>query len=63
MHKFEKFCDSSLKKKRGMFLMKEKNPLKHKNLPIDDSLTHLDDTKIELAIDIFDVLLVAGGEK
>lgn len=46
-----------------MFLMKEKNPLKHKNLPIDDSLTHLDDTKIELAIDIFDVLLVAGGEK
>lgn len=46
-----------------MFLFKEKNVMKYKRDSISDSLTHLPDTKVEISIDIFDILLTIGGEK
>lgn len=46
-----------------MFFFKEKNLLKYKADSISDSLIHLPDTKVEMSIDIFDLLLMAGGER
>lgn len=35
--------------------------MNYKNDSISDSLTHLEDTKIEVSIDIFDLILYAGS--
>jgi hypothetical protein len=64
MHTFEEYCEKTIKKDSGILFFKQKtNPLKFKTESISESLTHLSDKKIEIAIDMFEILLKTGGEK